>query len=138
VRILEVDRELAVAVEEAVRDSVVESTDQFGDVADLDHALERSTRREPERHRVDHAEEAVAADREPKQLGVLLTAARPDVAVAVNERERLHVLDNRLEREAASVHVRRQGPAQREAIGSRLLLPDSPRRVPTVLSMHQV
>jgi hypothetical protein len=36
------------------------------------------------------------------------------------------------------VHVRREGSAQREAIGARLLLPDSPRRFPAVLGRDHV
>ena len=57
------------------------------DLAHLDHALELAPRHEPQRGRVDEAEQAVAADREAEELGILLAAAvRSDCPRAVTSR----------------------------------------------------
>jgi len=105
-RIPGIDHELAVAVQEALRDAIVERRDQIFELADLDDALQRPAGNEPEGHGVDDAEQTVAADHEAKEVSVVLAAAAAKAALAVHERQGLDVLDDRCEREAAAVHVR--------------------------------
>src|SRR6266849_577166 len=100
-----VDRVLEVAVEEAVADALVERAHQAADVAHLDHALELAPRYQAQRHRVDEAEQAVAADRQVEQVRVLAAAALQELPLRVQEPERLDVADEWRKRQAPAVNA---------------------------------
>src|SRR5207237_5447474 len=85
---LVVDGVLEVAIEEAVADAVGEGARESLDRAHFDHALELAPRHEAQRHRVHDAEQAVAADREAKELRVLAAAAVDELAARVQALER--------------------------------------------------
>ena len=88
-----VDGELEVAVGEAVGDALAEGAHQAVDLPDLDHALHLAPRHQPQRDRVDEAEQAVAADRQAEQIRILGAAALHQVAARVDQAERLDVAD---------------------------------------------
>src|SRR5207247_2487085 len=90
-----VDRVLKIAVEKTVADAAGESRGQLRDVAHLDHALELAPRYEAQRHRIDEAEQAVAADGEAEELRVLGAAAVPEIATRVEQLERFDVAHER-------------------------------------------
>jgi hypothetical protein len=87
--------------------------------------------RQSQPHRDDGAEQPVAADSQPEEFRVLLTRAAAQVAVGINESEADDIGDDRRAVQDPAVHVRRQRPAQGEAVGAGLLLDDCPglRRV---------
>src|SRR5439155_26440759 len=97
------------------------------EVDHFDDALDLASRCQSKRDGGDEAEQAVAADGQAEELAIFTATAYAHVAVGIDEGERLHVLDDRLEREPASVHVRREGAADAQAVGTRLFLHDRPR-----------
>jgi hypothetical protein len=122
-----IDGELEVAVREAVGDAIAEGAHQAFDLADFDDALDLAPRHQAQRDGVDEAEQAVAADGDAEEVGVLGTAALHQVAARVDEAERLDVADERRERQAAAMHVGRQAAAHRQLVGAGLLLREGPR-----------
>ena len=121
-----VDRELEVSEHEALRDAPFERGGQPVDVAHLDEALNFLARAEPQLHSGNDAEQSVATDDQPEQLGVFRAAAPAALALRINEHKGLHVIDEGLHLQPASVDVGGQRTANGEAIGAGLLLPDSP------------
>ena len=107
-------------------------------VPDLDHPLELAAGHEAQHDRVDEAEEPVAADRQPEELGVLGAAADAQLAVGIDERERLHVGDEGRQRESAAMDVRREASAHRQAVGASLLLIERPLSRAGVLRRGEV
>ena len=74
----------------------------------------------------DHAEETIAADGQPKQIGVLGPRTREHVAVGVNEIKSVDLIDDRFERQAAAMAIAGQRAADAQAIGASLLLINAP------------
>ena len=95
-------------------------------------------RRQAQPHRSDHAEEAVAADDQPEELGVAISATRDHVPAGVDQRERFDVLDDRLEAESATVRVGRKRAPDRQPVGTGLLLDDPPGVLPSRLHASQL
>ncbi len=135
---LAVDRELAVAVEEARRDPRAEGRDQVVHLAHLDDALHLPPGRQPEPDRDDRPEEAVAADRQPEEVGLLPPGAAARTPVGVDQGEGRDVGNDRAQGQPAAVDVRGQRAAEAEAIGARLLLGDPPRPLAPALRGDQV
>src|SRR5439155_24173846 len=77
-------RILEVAVEEAVGDPACEGGPDRVHVVQLDHTLDLPPWRQAEPHRGDHAEEAVATDGEPEELGVRAAVAGDAVPAGVD------------------------------------------------------
>src|SRR3954464_10140653 len=75
-----VDRILEVAVGEAFADAAGEGVDEARDLAHLDPPLELASRHEARGGQIDEAEQAVAADREAEEIGILLAAAVHEIA----------------------------------------------------------
>jgi hypothetical protein len=110
------------------------------DLAHLDHPLELAPRHEPQRRRIDEAEQAVAADREAKEVGIFLAAAVQEVAAPRDEPERLDVVDERRHGEAAAVDVGGQAAADGDFVYAGLLLRKRPglsRSVGLVRGIHR-
>ncbi len=123
-----IDRELEIAERVAVALALVERRRKVDGIENLDDALERAAALETERHGRDHAEEAVAADREAEEVAVLGAARAADLAVRADDRDRLDVVDDRLPAEPAPVDVRGERAAEREPVRAGLLLPHHPGR----------
>jgi len=115
-----------------LRDSLVEGFCETGELAHLDNALEFPSRRQAERRGDDDAEEPIAADNEREELRVLATRAALTLTGRADQRQLLQVGDERRHRQPASVCVRRDCTAEREAICPGLLLADRPRRLAQV------
>src|SRR2546426_6987819 len=94
---------LEVAIGEPRGDAPRECRHEILDLQDLHLALHLHSRREPQPDGGDHAEQPVPADRESKQLGVLLATAGAGDPVGVDQHERLDVPDEGLEQQAAAV-----------------------------------
>ena len=105
-----VDAVLEVAVQKTLGDAAVERLHQPVDATHFDQAPHLAARREPQRDRRDHAEEAVAADRELEQLAVFGAAAATQRAGRVDQVERLDVADKRRHLQTAAVRIGRQRP----------------------------
>src|SRR5207249_10526550 len=133
-----VDRALEVAVQEAVADALGKGAGNLVHRAQLDRPLELAARDQAQRDGVDEAEQAVAADREAEQLGVLGAAAGTQLALRVDERERLDIGDERRQRQPAAVDVRREAPAYRQPVGAGRLLVESPLLVAGEARRRQV
>jgi len=71
-----VDHKLEVAVDASVGDALSEAFRDGGDIAHLDDAFDLPARRESQSDRMDHTEQAVAADDEAEKFGVLAATAR--------------------------------------------------------------
>src|SRR5205085_6274961 len=110
----------------ALADALAEGEHQALDGAHFHDALEQAPRHETQCHRVDEAEEAVAADREAEELRVLGPAAGEEPPARVDELDRLDVADDRRQREAAAVGVGGERAAERQAVGAGLLLVEGP------------
>ena len=95
-------------------------------LGERDHAPNLDARPQPELHAGDDPEKTVAADRQPEELRVLVARAGADLAGVVEDVERLHLIDDGLERQAASVRVARQRASQAQPVGAGLLLDDAP------------
>ena len=121
-----VDRVLEVAVQEAVADALGKGAGNLVHRAQLGHPLQLAARDQAQRDGVDEAEQAVAADREAEQLGVLGAAAGTQLALRVDERERLDIGDEGRQRQPAAVDVRREAAAHRQPVGAGLLLVERP------------
>src|ERR1051325_10956598 len=135
-----VDGILEVAVGEAVADAAGESLGEAGDLAHLDAPLELAPRHEPQGRRVDETEQAVAADRQAKEVGIFLAAAVQEVAAPRDEPERLDVVDERRHGEAAAVDVGGQAAADGDFVYAGLLLRERPglaRGVGLVRGIHR-
>ena len=124
--LVRIGRELAVPVQIAFGDPLLEAACGIGDVDQFDHALHLATARQPQADAGDHPEQAVAANRQAEQLGVLVATASDRLAARVDEGERGHVLHHRLESQTPAVGVRGQGAPDAETIGACLLLHDPP------------
>jgi hypothetical protein len=88
------------------------------------------------------AEQAVSADCQLEQLAVPFARAFAHCAGRVEQVEAVHLIDDRLEREAAAVRVAGERAGEAQAIGSRLLLNDAPRaasaRLPPLQFLEQL
>ena len=121
-----VDRELAVAEEEAVGDPLVEPLDELVDRRQRHDPAEDLPRRQPQADRGHDAEQSVAADDEAEQLGVARPADLADLARRVDQRERLDVGADRTLGQAAPVDVGGERATERQVVGAGLLLADAP------------
>ena len=74
----------------------------------------------------DHAEQAVAADRQREQMRLVLAAAAPQHALRVDQGEGFNIADKRAHSQAATVDVRRQAATKAKRIGAGLLLANAP------------
>jgi hypothetical protein len=121
-----VDLELEVAVDVAVGDSLGEEIVELVSVGEAHDALDLPPAIESKRRRVDDAEEAVATTDEPEEVGVLVAGAAARDAVRTDDDEALEVGHERCVGEAAAVDIRRDGAADAQVVGARLLLADRP------------
>jgi hypothetical protein len=122
--IARVDRVLEVAVDAAFRHPAVDGIRRVVDVDDVDQALQLPPRAEPQSHAHDHAEEPISADDQAEQLRVPVARALDDLAVRVDQGKALDILADWPHHQAAPVGVAGHGAAEREGIGTGLLLPD--------------
>ena len=97
------------------------------DVAELDDALNLLPRHQADLHGRDDAEQPVPADDVSKQIGIHLPITLHDRAVGEDHFERFDVRDERRVSQPATVNVRADRTADREAVSAGLLLPDAPR-----------
>src|SRR5207245_6774236 len=93
---LRIDGELKMAIRESRTDPIVEAADDVVDVADLHDAPQLAPRHQPQRHRRNHTEEAVASDSQTESIDVLFTAAANGTPFGVDQCERIDVRDKRL------------------------------------------
>ena len=119
-----INGELEVTEKITVRDLFVERIHQPVEPQHLHAADQLVPPDEPQAHRGDDAEAAVAADHEAEKFGVLRAAAAMDGPSGIHQRERLHVIDERPHGQATAVDVRGQSAAERHVVGARLLLAD--------------
>ena len=119
--------ELAVAVFESIGDATFEQFWEVRDTSHRDAAFELVASRQPQRYPRDYAKQAITADRQAEQLAVRRTTAGDQRAGVIDELERLDIRNHRAEAKAAPVDVRRESPANSQAIGPGLLLDDPPR-----------
>src|SRR6188474_313774 len=137
IRRARVEGELEVAERITVCDAFIEPGDQAIRGLDLHGAPYLVARHETQRHGVDEAEQAVPAARQTKELAVSGAAARAPLAVCAYERQRFHVVHERTQREATTMHVRGDCPANAQSIGARLLLADPPLVRRASLILHE-
>src|SRR5262249_36024176 len=120
--------ELEIAVQVTLADAALERLDELIHFEQRDDALDLPARNESQRRRRHDAEESIAADGVTEQLRFARAAAGHHFAIGPHYFERFHVGDERRGREAATVNVRGNRAADREAIRAGLLLPDAPAR----------
>ena len=123
-----VDRELPVAIQVALRAPRVEGLHQCVHLDDLHVALQPAAAHQPQRDRTDDAEQTVAADGQPEQVRLLAAAHATQPAISGHQRERFDVGHERREVQATAMDVGREGTANRQPVGTSLLLAERPRR----------
>ena len=123
-----VDRVLEIAEEPVPRIAFLRHAEKFLETQDFNAAFNFDPRHEPECNVGDDSEQSVTADRQPKQLAVLSAAAAADFAFGIDQGERFHICDDRWHPQTATVDVRRESAAEREAISAGLLLANAPPR----------
>src|SRR5687767_2158319 len=80
-----VDRILEISICEAVAYARRESVHQSVDFAHLDDTLDFAARDEPQRHRVDRAEQTITSDRKREKPAMFAAAAVDKVAPRIDE-----------------------------------------------------
>ena len=133
-----IDIELEIAVHITVDDPLLHRRHQLGQVDHLHAASQFGSRHQPEFHFGNQAEKTVASDRQSEELPVFFPAASEDLALRVHERERLDVGDHGLEAQPSPMGVRGERPADAQAVGPRLLLPDAPLRPFSLLRLLEI
>src|SRR5579872_3718673 len=133
-----IDVHLQIAVLAAIRGMTVDLRDQVAYVNLRRQPFYLEPPLKPQFDLANDAEEAVAADRQPKQLLVGRSVTRCQLALRVDERQRLDVLNEGPELQAAPVDIRADAASEREPIGACLLLDDRPLRLAALLRFDQV
>src|SRR5688572_10214339 len=128
-----VGRELVIAVQIPVTNALFESIDDACCFTQLHDAPDFDTRTQPQLDSRDDAEQAVAADRQAKETWIGTTRARAQLTVRTEQVERLHLLDDGLQRQSTSVRVARQRASEAQSICTGLLLVDSPLPIASLL-----
>src|SRR5207247_130103 len=106
--------ELVIAIQVAVADALFESIDDRRRLRKLDDAADLYARPQLELDARDQTEQTVSADGQAKQVLVLCAGAGADLAIGSNQIEGLHLIDDRLQVQPASVRIagQRAGDAQ--------------------------
>src|SRR5688572_13829780 len=94
--------------------------------------------REAEPNGDDHAEETVSADRGPKHLRVLASAAPACFTIGPYNSERRNVSDERSQVESAAVHIRGERAADAQLVGAGLLLDECPPLLRVLLAVFEI
>src|SRR6185369_1401100 len=103
---------LIIAVEIPVADSFFERVRDIVELGKLDHAAHFDPRSEPQTHGRYYAEESVTTDRQTEQLRIARAVAADNLAIGVHQLERLDIVDDRLQVQAATVHIRSERTAE--------------------------
>ena len=86
----------------------------------------------------DDAEQSVAANRQPEQVGMRVARAGAQLTVRPEQVERIDLLDDGLQVQSASVRIARERAGQAESIRTGLLLVDSPLSIASLLRAIQI